>query len=102
MKKTISLLSMALCICVSLTVSGQDIIYTKDGNSIQTKILEISDGKISYKLFDYQDGATIILDIAKIDSIIYQNGYVDKLNIHRVENSLPQLDEMDSDRKSVV
>ena len=34
--------------------------------------------------------------IAKIDSIIYQNGYVDKLNIHRVENSLPQLDEMDS------
>jgi hypothetical protein len=61
----------------SLSAFSQDIIITKEGKSIKTKIIELTSEKVSYKKYDYQDGATIILELSKVRSIVWENGDVD-------------------------
>jgi hypothetical protein len=80
--KKIIILSFFLLIC--LRGFSQDIIITKEGKSIKTKIIELTDEKVSYKEYDYQEGTTNVLSLEQIKTIIWESGEVKDFNIEDV------------------
>lgn len=63
---------------------SQDQLFKKDNSKIEAKILEINQTEIKYKLFNYQDGPTIIISKSDVAMIIYKNG------THEVFNNKPE------------
>ncbi len=72
--------SLLTIICISLFLGGmnkvqaQDIIITSDHDSLQAKVLKITEKVTSYKLESYLDGPTYELSNGRIQKIIYKNG----------------------------
>ena len=56
--KRIVFISLLICLLFSnkTMIFAQDIIVLHSGDSIQAKVLEVTDNNISYKKFNYQDG----------------------------------------------
>ena len=71
---------LALLFISTLKLSAQDIVYLKDGSSVETKIIKIDDNEIEYKKLSYLDGPSYTISIAKIDSIQYPNGDIDRFS----------------------
>ena len=71
MKKLFSIL---LCLCVSIVAMAQDVIVKKDGSTIISKVLEISDAQIKYKTHDNQSGPTYTISSSEVLRINYPNG----------------------------
>lgn len=67
-------LLLTTCICLAGLAYSQDQLFKKDNSKIEAKILEINQTEIKYKLFNYQDGPTIIISKNDVAMIIYQNG----------------------------
>lgn len=59
---------------------AQDIIKTKSGKSIEAKILEVSDEAIRFKKFSNQEGPTVVIKLAKVASVTYENGEVEEFD----------------------
>ena len=55
-------------------VAAQDLIIMRNGNMIEARVMEISPTEIRYKHFDNLDGPTIVIPVANILSIRYENG----------------------------
>ena len=72
---TVVFLFLGIC-----SVAAQDLIILKDGNVIESKVIEISTTEIRYKRFDHLDGPTIVISADKVLSIRYQNGKVENIN----------------------
>ena len=53
---------------------SQDIIRLKNGQSLETKIIEVGDESIRYKKFNFQDGPDRVVKIEKVSSVTYSNG----------------------------
>lgn len=53
---------------------AQDQLFKKDNTKFEVKVLEINETEVKYKLFNYQDGPTIIINKKDVALIIYQNG----------------------------
>ena len=68
------MLSMLLMLLVSMVVAAQDVIVKKDGSTILSKVVEISDTQVKYKKFSNLEGPTYIVSISELTSINYQNG----------------------------
>lgn len=62
----------ALC-CIPF-VQAQDIITTKDGKDIQSKILEVNANEVKYKKYNNLDGPTFTLSKSEILIVRYENG----------------------------
>jgi hypothetical protein len=62
------------------SVYAQDLIILRDGNMIESKVMEISPSEIKYKRFDNLDGPTIIIDKTDVLSIRYENRSVEIIN----------------------
>ena len=45
------MLSMLLMLLVSMVVAAQDVIVKKDGSTILSKVVEVSDTQVKYKKF---------------------------------------------------
>ncbi len=71
MKKLFSIL---LCLCVSMIAMAQDVIVKKDGSTILSKVLEVSDTQIKYKTHDNQSGPTYTISSSEVLRINYPNG----------------------------
>jgi len=69
-----------LFIIIAAGVFAQDLIILKDGNIIESKVTEISPTEIRYKRFNHLDGPTIVLPIANVLSIRYENGMTEIIN----------------------
>ena len=67
------LLSVAVLIS-PLQISAQNLIYKKNGEIVKAKIITKSGKSITFKHFEPIDSLTYFLNIAAIDSIIFQNG----------------------------
>jgi len=61
------------------SVSAQDLIILKDGNTIEAKVTKISPTEIQYKRFDHLDGPTIVIYASDVLSIRYENGRVESI-----------------------
>jgi hypothetical protein len=66
----------AFLMMLSFTLSAQDILVLTNGDSIQTKITEVTNKTISYKKFNYQDGPTVVVEIKNIKTIQYETGEI--------------------------
>ena len=64
----------------AFSTNAQDLIILKDGNVIETKVLEISPTEIRYKRFDHLDGPTIVIMAVDVLSIRYENGRTEIIN----------------------
>lgn len=87
MKKLIlsSLVSLFTC---SL-IFAQDIIITQEGETIQAKVLEISDNEVKYKISSELDGATYIVKKSDIFMITYESGRTDVFKSALSNKELP-------------
>lgn len=68
------MLSMLLMLLVSMVVAAQDVIVKKDGSTILSKVVEISDTQVKYKKFSHLEGPTYVFSISELTSINYENG----------------------------
>lgn len=59
---------------------AQDIIYTTNGNKIQTKVLEINTVTIKYKDYNNSDGPTYVITKTDVVLIKYANGMTEVIN----------------------
>ena len=79
----------ALACLISVSVFGQniscDIIETRNGERIEAKILEFSSQETKYKMCDYIDGPTKIINNREIYQIDYANGIIDIINTKKPE-----------------
>lgn len=71
MKKLISIM---LCFCVSMIAMAQDVIVKKDGSTILSKVLEVSDTEVKYKKFSNLEGPTYTIKVKELQAINFQNG----------------------------
>jgi len=79
------LLTSLLCL-YTLGITAQvdcDIILTKDGDSIEAKIIEVGLSETKYKMCDYIDGPIRIIKNKQIYHITYANGQKEVINSPR-------------------
>jgi hypothetical protein len=78
MKKSTTTMMMLL-LSISLCFS-QDIITKKSGEDIQSKIMEVTQTEVKYKIFDNQEGPLFTLLKSDVLMIRYKNGSKDVFN----------------------
>ena len=79
MKKV--LLVLIAIVGFGITANAQDVIVTKEGTKINSKVIEVNENDIRYKLFDNPSGPTYFMKKSEIASILYENGNVDVFKI---------------------
>ena len=77
--KKITLLLLA--IFITSFALAQDVIVTKDGKKINSKVTEINEYDIRYKNYENLDGPIYTMKKSEIASILYENGQVDVFNL---------------------
>ncbi|MDR0207168.1 MAG: hypothetical protein LBI45_07945 [Bacteroidales bacterium] len=75
------LLILVAVIIFGIIAQAQDVIVTTDGKKINSKVIEVNENDIRYKLFDNPSGPTYFLKKSEIASILYENGHVDVFKI---------------------
>lgn len=68
---------MLTVIAAMSTMSAQDVIFKRDGSTIQAIITERNEYDIRYRKFNYQEGPLYQVNLADLDSIIYSNGDIE-------------------------
>lgn len=76
--KTLLLLSFSLLCTIS--VFSQDVIFTRSGDKIEAKVVEITTTTIKYKNFDQPDGPVRNIEKSDVKEIIYEDGQWDKFD----------------------
>ena len=87
------------------SAAAQDLIVMRDGNIFEAKVLEVSPTEIKYKRYDHLDGPTIIVPVADVLAIRYENGKLESINnapiaqtqLYRRERR-PRTNAIDSDK----
>lgn len=74
MTNCIKIITLVFCTILSLQSFGQDLIITRKGSEIPSKVLEISLEAIKYKKFDNINGPTYSIAKNEVLVIRYQNG----------------------------
>lgn len=72
MKAKLFLTSVLLVLCVE--GFAQDIIHKIDGQTIEAKVLQITDENILYKTFDNLDGPDYLISVDRVTRIVFENG----------------------------
>ena len=70
--KNLSIICLLTCFCV--TLNAQDVITKKNGDEIQTKVLEVGVSDVKYKRYGNESGPTYTLSKSDIFMIKYENG----------------------------
>jgi hypothetical protein len=79
-------------ISVLKTSYSQDIIILKNGDEVQSKVLEVSTDIVKYKKWDNQDGPIYTSSKVEIFMIKYQNGTKDVFNTSPPTTPVPPAD----------
>jgi hypothetical protein len=59
------------------SANAQDLIALRNGDVIEARVTEISPSEVRYKRFDHLNGPTIVIPVADVLSIRYENGTVE-------------------------
>lgn len=62
---------------MGLTATAQDVIHLKDTSEIQSKVIEITDEMISYRLYGETGDSIFSIPKSKVAMIVYENGSMD-------------------------
>ncbi|MDR0603390.1 MAG: hypothetical protein LBG80_03695 [Bacteroidales bacterium] len=79
---------LILSFVFTVSVYSQERIVTVEGDTVYAKIIEVNDSVISYKRYNYQEGATFVLTAEKIKQIIWANGDIDVYEGRSASNTL--------------
>jgi len=79
MKKLISLLALSFWAINALM--AQDVIVKKDGTTVISKVLKVTDQTVEYKNWSNLEGPTYTVSLDKIATINYQNGSIDRFEL---------------------
>lgn len=63
-------------------INAQDVIHLKNGETINTKVLEVGVKEIKYKKAENLNGPTYIIEKSEINSIQFQNGTTENFEVH--------------------
>ncbi|MEZ5173547.1 MAG: hypothetical protein R2850_08575 [Bacteroidia bacterium] len=85
--KNLLLLTFALLATVAL--NAQDIIYTTDGETIESKVSEVGKKEIRYKKFSNPQGPNYSIELSRVERVVYENGSIDKFNTVQEKKSSP-------------
>jgi len=64
-----------------IIANAQDVIVTTEGKKINSKVVEVNENDIRYKLFDNPSGPTYFMKKSEIATILYESGHVDVFRI---------------------
>lgn len=78
--RTIKFLSVVVLAMFSFIAHAQDVIVKKDGNTITSKVTEITSSEIKYKKFSNQNGPTYTINNNEVNYINYENGERETIN----------------------
>ena len=78
--RTIKFLSVVVLAMFSCIAHAQDVIVKKDGNTITSKVTEITSSEIKYKKFSNQNGPTYTINKNEVNYINYENGERETIN----------------------
>ena len=78
--RTIKFLSVFVFAMFSIIAHAQDVIVKKDGNTITSKVTEITSSEIKYKKFSNQNGPTYTINNNEVNYINYENGEREQMN----------------------
>ncbi|WP_400191457.1 PQQ-binding-like beta-propeller repeat protein [Hymenobacter sp. B81] len=73
--------TLSLGLAAAGQAQAQDIIIKNDKSELSTKVVEITDEHIKYRLFDFQDGPIYNVRKAEVWMIIYEKGRREKFNV---------------------
>ena len=78
--RIIKFLSVFVFAMFSIIAHAQDVIVKKDGNTITSKVTEITSTEIKYKKFSNQNGPTYTIGKNEVNYINYENGEREQMN----------------------
>ena len=78
--RIIKFLSVFVFAMFSIIAHAQDVIVKKDGNTITSKVTEITSSEIKYKKFSNQNGPTYTIGKNEVNYINYENGEREQMN----------------------
>ena len=78
--RTIKFLSVVVLAMFSFIAHAQDVIVKKDGNTITSKVTEITSSEIKYKKCSNQNGPTYTIGKNDVNYINYENGEREQMN----------------------
>ena len=78
--RTIKFLSVVVLAMFSFIAHAQDVIVKKDGNTITSKVIEITSSEIKYKKFSNQNGPIYTINKNEVNYIHYENGERETIN----------------------
>ena len=78
--RIIKFLSVVVLAMFSVIAHAQDVIVKKDGNTITSKVTEITSSEIKYKKFSNQNGPTYTIGKNEVNYINYENGEREQMN----------------------
>lgn len=81
--KVMSLLTV-FCL-MSAALLAQDVIHKKNGQILQTRVVELGTGEIKYRLFDQPDGPIYVVEKESIVKIVFQDGHTEYYGIARMD-----------------
>ncbi|MCH2230847.1 MAG: hypothetical protein MK105_10925 [Crocinitomicaceae bacterium] len=70
---------------ISLTGISQDVIVKRNGEKIQSKVIEITSTTIKYKKFEQEEGPLRNINISEVAEIIYDNGDWEKFKEEEIK-----------------
>jgi len=79
MKRICFLITIIAMFC-SANALAQDVILKNDGTEIKAKVVEIDDHQIKYKIYEYQDGPTRIINTYDVMTVSFENGTKELFN----------------------
>ena len=79
--RIIKFLSVVVLAMFSVIAHAQDVIVKKDGNTITSKVTEITSSEIKYKKFSNQNGPTYTIGKNEVNYINYENGEREQISI---------------------
>lgn len=65
---------------LSNILTAQDLIIKRNGDQINSKIVEISSKTIKYKEYDFLEGPDRIIELKEVSKIKYENGRIEVIN----------------------
>jgi glucan-binding YG repeat protein len=77
---------IAICsVFLNFNAHAQDILKLETGETIKTKIIDITYFNVIYKLHEKQDSAAITLPKIKVSSVTFADGHIEKFNVKQPE-----------------
>lgn len=87
MKSFVKILVVLIGFCCAGQAGAQDIIHKKNGQVLQTKVVELGTGEIKYRLFDQPDGPIYVVEKESIAKIIFQDGHTEYYGSQRMDDT---------------